>query len=285
MIEFKNVSKAYDGFTLKDISFCLPKGYIMGLVGTNGAGKTTLLNLLMGVLKPSRGEVIIDGMNYNDNSCEIKDKIGFVLSENVFFNGISLIDNATIFGEYYSKYDRDDFLEWCQKLVIDHKKKYKQLSKGAKLKFWLAFALSHKPEILVLDEPVANFDPEFRKEFFQILADFISDGEHSIILATHLTEDLDKVADYLILLDQGEMLLNADRVQLEDGFRIIKGAEYKVNLLSDNILVNKESNSYGTTALVQHRPATTYDKELEVLIPNIEDLIYHLVKRRGKNRC
>ena len=278
MIKVQNVSKRWDGFELDDITLEIPKGYICGLVGENGAGKTTLINLISGLYRTDIGEVFINGYDMKKDEIKAKDGIGYVLNEELFDPYISLIKNADSYGKYYSKYDRNVFIDYCKRFKIDCDKKLKVLSKGQKLKFQFAFALSHKPDLLILDEPTANFDPDFRKEFFEVLIDFISDGEHSVLLATHLTSDLERVGDYITFLHKGKMVFSKDREALENSYRLITGENYKINLIPKDKVVHIERKDGMASALVKHSGLCKYDDEVNVVVPTIEDIMYHYIK-------
>ena len=278
MLKINNVSKKIGSFQLQDISFELPKGYLMGLVGTNGAGKTTLLHVLLGLYTPDKGEVIIDGMDYTEHEKEIKDMTGVVLSEELFDADLTLKQNGQYYGKYYSKYDETLLESYAARFNLDSNCKYGKMSKGEKLKFQFAFALSHNPRLLILDEPTANFDPDFIKEFFKILGEFISDGEKSVILATHLTADLDRVADYITYLEKGKLLLSESIEDLRNHYKIISGEAYKVKLYKDSI-IHMEERQFVTRALVKNRRFATYDRELTVTDPTVEEIMYYMTKK------
>ena len=183
-----------------------------------------------------------------------------------------------MYGKYYEKYETDIFLQYCKRLQLEEAKKYKQLSKGEKLKFQFAFALAHQPKLLILDEPTANFDPEFRKEFLSILTEFVSDGEKSVLLATHITEDLDRIADYVTFLHKGEVKFSMDRKTLEQSYRLVSGEDYKINLINKERIIFKEKGKYGSKALVMHRRFSNYSDGVQVEIPGIEDIMYYMLK-------
>ena len=252
MLEIQGLEKKLEGFTLQDVNIKLPKGYIMGLIGENGAGKTTLLNLILGLYKPTKGQIIIDGMTYENQEKEIRNLLGYVLVDDVFSGEMKLIDQADMYGKYYENYDRTLFLDYCKRFELEEKKKYKKLSKGEKLKFQFAFALAHKPKLLILDEPTANFDPEFREEFLKIITEFVADGENSVLLATHMTEELDRIADYVTFLHKGKVKFSVDRSELEKKYRLVSGEDYKINLIKKERVIHKEKGKYATTALVEH---------------------------------
>lgn len=277
MVTLKNVSKKWDGFCLKQLSMELPKGYIMGLIGLNGAGKTTVLHLLLHLYFPDEGEILFCGKSFEKDEVWIKNQLGFVLSEDLFAGELTLLENADLYGKYYENYEKAIFIDYMQMFALDMNKKLKLQSKGEKLKFQFAFALSHKPKFLLLDEPTANFDPAFREQFLHLVTDFVADGEHSVILATHLTSDLDQIADYLLFLHKGEVLLCDERESILDGYRVICGERYKVRLLPKEKRIFEEEGAYGCRALVRHSRLNRYAEELEVRRPTIEELMYYLV--------
>jgi len=281
MVKVENVGKILGTFHLQNMRIELPAGYIMGLIGPNGSGKTTLLHLLMGLYKPSEGTVTLFGKQYESDEHEIREDLGVVLQERLFEDYRTLEENADYYGKYYAKYDGETFRDYLIRFELDPTRKYKGLSKGEELKFQFAFALAHKPKLLLLDEPTGNFDPEFREEFLKELKAFIADGEHSIILATHLTEDLDQLADYIVYLEKGKQLLAMDIETLHDTFRMVAGDEYRVRLFPQDHVIHMEIGAYGTKALVRHRRRFDYNG-LTVTKPTIEELMYFITKRTGK---
>ena len=189
MIKLDKVRKLIGNFMLRDVSLEIPEGYIIGLIGANGCGKTSLLHVLMGLYKPDSGNMELMGMQYVHDEAKLHDNIGVVLQERLYEDYMTLQENAVYYGRFYSNFDEAYLLELLETYGLDPKRKYKGLSKGEELKFQFACALAHHPKFLILDEPTGNFDPDFRDEFLKSLKDFIADGEHTVILATHLTDD------------------------------------------------------------------------------------------------
>ena len=279
MLELKNIHKKLGKFKLKDISFELPKGYICGLIGPNGAGKTTLIHLLLGLYEPDEGELLVNDKLYDKKEADIRNEIGVVLSEDLFETRLTLLENAKEYGRFYKEYDVKALEDYLSRFGLEGRQKFGKLSKGQKLKFQFAFALSHNPKLLILDEPTGNFDPAFREEFFKIIKGFIADGEKSVVLATHLTEDLDRFADYILYLEKGQMVFAGDIETLRQSYRILVGEEYKMKLLKPEKVIHVEPGTYGTRALVKHRKIDTYDSSFTVTIPTIEELMYFITKR------
>lgn len=276
MVYMKNVVKSWGHFRLADISFELPNGCIMGLVGPNGSGKTTLLHILLGLYEADDGNILVNGYGRQEEKL-YKDSMGFVLNEDLFLQGLSLWKNAEYFGKFYSEYSGKKFLQLCEQFQLPVERKLKTLSKGERLKFQFAFALSHDPQLLVLDEPTANFDPEFRREFLKTVTNFVSDGEHSVLLATHLTNELDRIADYITFLYEGKVIFSKNKETLYDSYRLLSGEDYKLNLIRKEWIVYKEKGEHLSKALVKHAKKAEYDRELMVEIPSIEDIMYFTV--------
>lgn len=275
MIDCNNVSKRFTSFSLKNITFNLPAGYICGLIGENGSGKTTLINILSGLYSYD-GEVRISGRDYCNHEYDIKQDIGVVVHGDIFEAKKSLISNANYFGRFYKKYSKNLLENYLERFNLNDKKKYKELSKGEKLKFALAFALAHEPRLLLLDEPGANFDIEFRKEFNSLLREFIIDGTRSVILSTHIISDVETFADYILFLKNGEQVLFGDVETIREKYRMVSGEKYKIKLLKDRIIYLEEGR-ISCNALVKH-DKQGYDKELKVWEPGIDELMYYIGK-------
>ncbi len=283
VIEVKQMSKRLGMFKLGEMDFELPMGYIIGLVGENGAGKTTLLHLLLGIYRPDAGQVNVLGKAYEESETEIRSQVGFVLQERLFADSDSLIASADAYGAYYENYDRELFLAYLEKFGLDAKKKYKKLSKGEELKFQFAFAMAHDPKLLILDEATGNFDPKFRETFLSMLKDFIKDGDRSVILATHLTQELEQIADYILYIEQGKLLMNYDIETLRSRFRVAVGETYKLRLLPRDKVICMEEGKLTSRALIRYRRHYDYDRELTLAVPSIEQLMYFVTKReRGR---
>lgn len=278
MVTLKNISKKLDNFQINNISFDLPSGYIMGVIGENGAGKTTLIKILSGLYVADQGEYFVNEMNYQESEGVIKQDIGIVIHDNLFDKNSSLLKNAQHYGRFYQNYDSNLLIRYTEKFCLDVRKKHKHLSKGEKLKFALAFALSHQPKILLLDEPSANFDTDFRAEFDTILRNFTSTGQNSVILSTHITSDIDKYADYVLYLQKGTLELYGDIESIRAHYRMVSGETYKIKLLKDRIIHMEEGN-YGTKALVL-TSSEPFDSMLKFWEPSMEEIMYFMSEEK-----
>ena len=282
MLRVDGVSKRIGRFELKDISFHLPKGYIMGLIGPNGAGKTSLIHMILGLTSPDQGEIWIGEKAYLTQEKESKDELGWVLAETIFEHNLSLQKLASYYGQFYTRYSEADFLQYARDFELDLAKKGKGISKGEKMKFQCAFALAHHPSLLILDEPTANFDPNFRKQFLSLMSQFVSDGEHSILISTHLTKELDRLADYVTFINKGKLIFSENKEKLLDEYRLVSGENYKINLLRKERMIYKEEGAFVTKALMKGDRYKAYDQALTLEIPTIEDIMYFTVKGRGE---
>ena len=216
-----------------DISFYLPKGYICGLIGENGAGKTTLMRILMGLYNSS-GDIIIDGRNIRNEEDVVKDSLGLIIQDDFFDGKMSLEQIGSFYGELYTAFDMRLYLEYLERFRLDKTQKYKNLSKGMKIKAQFAFALSHDAKMFLFDEPTAGLDKDFREEFMEICADIVSDGERSIIISTNITEDIDRIADYILYMQDKKMLFYMQKEDLCNKFWIVTISTSKITSLRKN---------------------------------------------------
>lgn len=278
VVTLQNISKRLGSFSLTDISLSLPGGYITGLIGQNGAGKTTLLRILLGLYRPDAGNVRIDGRSYRDQEIWIRERTGAVLLEELFERGLTLRENGAVYGRFFPRYRQELFEDFLVRFALTPERRCSDLSRGERLKLQLAFALSHDARLLVLDEPTGNFDPEFRRAFFEVLKEFIADGERSVVLATHLTDDLDRIADYIVYLENGRSLFAGDVETLRAQYRIAEGDGYRLRALPGESVIYMQEREHGARALVR---GMVSDPGLTFRAPALEELMYFMSKRNG----
>lgn len=278
MLEVKNVSKKKGRFSMKDIDFQLPDGYIMGLVGANGSGKTTLLKMLLGLFTPDSGSIRIDGQEYAKDEHSIREGIGYVLQEELFESSLSAWENVDYYGNYYKKYDKELCRKYMEEFELEGSRRYKVFSKGEKLKLQLAFALAHQPKYLIMDEPAGNFDPDFAEIFYRMLTEFVSDGKHSVLLSSHQTEGLEHIVDYVTFLQDGKLVFSENIEELHKRYKMVSGECYKIKLIPKERIIYMEKNAYGAKALVLNSRIHPFDRELLVEDATIEELMYFITK-------
>ncbi|MCI2779531.1 ABC transporter ATP-binding protein [Clostridium perfringens] len=252
VLEIKNISKEYKGFSLKDVSFNIPKGFVMGLIGPNGAGKTTTIKAIMNLINLDSGEIYIFGEDIKKNEISIKDRIGFVYDDCCAFEDFTIRENKKIISKFYSKWDEEKFKHYLEKFALNENKKLKQLSKGQKMRFSLALALSHKAELLILDEPTSGLDPVFRSELLDILFEIIGEEEVSILYSTHITTDLEKLADYITFINNGKIEFSKEKDILLGEYFIVKGALDILNKDLEKELIGLRKTRYNFEGLTNN---------------------------------
>ena len=225
ILQVKNLNKTFKEFKLQNINFSLEKGYIMGLIGPNGSGKTTLIKILMGLMKSDSGDISIFGLDKNDkkNCIPIKERIGFVYDENYFYEELTVKATKNFIAPFYKNWNEDKFIQLQNNFNLPENRKVKELSKGMKMKLSLALALAHNPDLIIMDEPTSGLDPVFRSEVLDILRDVIQNEEKGILFSSHITNDLDKIADYITFINNGEMVFSKSKEEIGDEFLLVRG--------------------------------------------------------------
>ncbi|MCF6464478.1 ABC transporter ATP-binding protein [Clostridium sp. Cult2] len=223
ILEVKNLRKEFKNFTLDNINFNLEPGYIMGFIGPNGAGKSTTIKLIMNLLKNNGGEIKVFGKDHIKYEKKIKDRIGFVYDENYYYEDLTINQMKNIVATFYSKWDDNQFNYYIKEFDLNPKAKIKTLSKGMKMKFSLAIALSHHADLIIMDEPTSGLDPVFRREILDILYSIIQDDSKSIFFSTHITTDLEKIADYITFINDGKIIFSKSKDEVLESYSIVKG--------------------------------------------------------------
>ncbi|WP_353892781.1 ABC transporter ATP-binding protein [Proteinivorax hydrogeniformans] len=280
VLEVKNVSKDYGDFKLKNVSFSLEKGYIMGLIGPNGSGKTTTIKLIMNLLSKDSGEIKMFNKDHIADEVKIKEKIGFVYDGDIYPSGMKLEKIAKLIAPFYKSWDQHIFEGYIKKFRLNLGKKLEDLSKGMKIKFSIAMALSHKPELILMDEPTSGLDPVFRREFLELLQDIIEKRKASVIFSTHITSDLEKVADYITFIDDGEVVFTDTYCDLVENYRLVKGKKEVLNNHKDT-LIGMKVNKFGIEGLAKSDSCHTLTENEGVLLerPSLEDIMYYVSTR------
>ena len=264
-----------EGFVLKEIEFQLEAGYMTALLGVNGAGKTTLLSLISGLLPlPEGAEVFIGGYSLRENEREAKDCMGFVFDESPFDEGISPMLMGQMYGPYYSKWNQKKYEELLERFEIPKKRAIRKLSKGMKMKFQLAFALSHGATFLIMDEPAASLDPIFREEFMEVLSEVLEEESCGILLSSQLVSELEAKADYTLMLHQGEQMFYDSTEAILDYYRLVRGRYELFTYMKSRILGTRLSE-FTAEGLIKN-DGEPVRLNLDCVRPTMEDLMYYI---------
>ncbi|MBB6216878.1 ABC-2 type transport system ATP-binding protein [Anaerosolibacter carboniphilus] len=280
ILEIQNLSKSYKQFQLKDIFFHLKKGFIMGFIGPNGAGKTTTIKLIMNLLKKDAGAINVFGLDHISHEQAIKNRIGFVYDENFFYEDLTLQEMKKIISPFYANWDEEIFQHYIHVFQLSLKHKIKTLSKGMRMKYSLALALSHHAELIVMDEPTSGLDPVFRSELLDILAELMQDENKAILFSTHITTDLDKIADYITFIHDGEIIFSEEKDTIFEEYCIVKGGK---DLLDQDIrkcFIGIRENQFGFEALGKNRDKirSLFKDHAMIERPSLEDIMLYTVR-------
>lgn len=254
VIEIKKIKKRYDNnFELGEINLSIPSGYVIGLIGENGAGKTTLIKSILNIITPTAGEIKIFNKDSKKYDSLIKEDIGVVLDDIFFPELLTADDIDTIMKDIYKNWDKELFYKYLKDFNLPNNKKIKTLSKGMRKKLEIATSLAHHPKLLILDEPTSGLDPVVRDDILDIFLNFIKDENHTILLSTHITSDLEHIADEIIFIDKGKIILNKSKDELLDNYGILKCDIDTFDKISKEDIISYKKNKYNYEILVSDR--------------------------------
>lgn len=249
-IEINGLTKKYDGFTLDNVSFNVPKGTVMGFIGQNGAGKTTTICSLLNIIKADSGTVKMLGLDYNQQEYEIKEQIAAVFDELPFYEGFNANQVSVMFSGLYGGWDEKKFFEYLDRFNLPRKKKLKKFSKGMKMKLQIAAALSHGAKLLIMDEATTGLDPVVRNEILDIFREYIQDESNSILMSSHITSDLEKIADCVTFIDKGRILLTGYKDEILESHGVLKCTKADFREIAPEDFVSARLNDYGAEIMV-----------------------------------
>lgn len=283
VIEIKDLVKKYEKFELGRINLEIPSGCIIGLIGENGAGKTTLIKSILNIIKKEQGSIKLFGQEIGDNNL-IQEEIGVVLDNSFFPELLTAKDINSTMKSIYSNWDEKLFQKYIQNFNLPFDKAIKTLSKGMRKKLEIATALSHHPKLLILDEPTSGLDPVVRSEVLDIFLKFIGDEEHTILLSTHITSDLEHIADQIVFIDKGKILLHKDRDELLEEYGILKCSLNDFSMIMPEDIMQYKKNKYGYEILIGDRNKLS-KKYANFVIDKItlEELMVLIIK--GEKEC
>ncbi len=278
-IELQNVSKKYKDFELKNVSFCVPEGCIVGLIGENGAGKTTTIKSILNITKAD-GVVKIFGKDNKKEESKIKEQIGVVLDDSFLSDYLTAKQIHSIMKDVYKTWDENKFFQLLKQFQLPTDKMIKDFSSGMKMKLKIATAIAHNPKLLILDEPTSGLDPVVRNEILDIFRNYIEEDEtRSILLSTHITTDLEHISDYIVFMEKGKILFHLPTNELLENFGIIKCGKEDFSRLEEKDYINYKKEKYQYEILTADKSnirkkynITTIDK------PSIEDIMLLYIK-------
>lgn len=279
ILEVKNLSKKYNEFELKNICINLPKGTIMGFVGENGAGKSTTIKAILNIIKKDTGEVKVFNLDNIKDEKKIKENIGVVLDDSFLSEYLNVTDINKIMKNIYNTWDEKLYFDYIKKFKLSDNKMIKEYSSGMKMKLKIAVALSHHPKLLILDEPTSGLDPVARNDILDIFQDFISDDEHGIFVSSHITSDLEHIADYITFINNGEIIFTKPKDDLLDNYGIVKCSYKDFDKLDKKDYIKYKKNKYGYEVLVNNRNTIKKKYDLSIVDkPTIEQIMLMYIK-------
>lgn len=278
VLEVENLVKKYSSFELKNVSFSIDEGHIVGLIGRNGAGKSTILKSILNLIQ-SDGRIEFFGLNFRENEQEIKENIGFVSGGFDYYQlkTIKAISKATSI--FYSKWDDQKYREYLNFFGLDENKKIKELSEGMKVKFSITLALSHNAKLLIMDEPTSGLDPLSREEFCDLILDLVKKTGVTVLFSTHITSDLMRISDDLIYVSNGEVLMSDTLENVLNAYKLVKfDAESDIGALKEHIIGLKQVKN-GFEGLIKSDAKT---ENLNVSAPSLDEIMVHLEIEGGR---
>ena len=279
ILEIKNLCKKYDNFELKNISFTLPKGMIMGFIGENGAGKTTTIKAILDIIKSYTGDIKIFGLDNRKNESEIKEDIGVVLDDMFFPEILTANDINNTMNGIYKNWDSKMFNDYLKEFALLPNKQIKTFSKGMRKKLEIATALSHHPKLLILDEPTSGLDPVARAEVIQIFQSILEKEECSILLSSHITTDLEHIADYITFINNGEIILSKTTDELLDNYGIVKCSEKEFKNINKKDYLKYKKAKYEYEVLISNKKEFKTKYNISIIDKiTLDDLMVLMIK-------
>ena len=278
LLEVRNVSKHYKNFSLENIDFVLPKGYIMGYVGQNGAGKSTTLNLITNLCKCSEGEIYVDGITCISDAIRYKESIGYIGDEFYYPANFTVRNIRGILKNLYPTFSVSKFDELLRGWKLSEKMKVKDFSRGMKVKLMFASVLARDTKLLVLDEATNGLDPVVRVDVLKLLQEYIADGERSVIFSPHILSDLEQIADYIYFIHDGRKVLHDAKDELLENYLLVKGERRAISPQLQKELIGIIDNAYGFEAILPSERADLLTGEFHFEKPTIDEIVVHYIK-------
>jgi ABC-2 type transport system ATP-binding protein len=282
-IEIKGLGKDYGDFRLQDVSFAVPRGYIMGLIGPNGAGKTTVIKLILNLLRRGGGEICVFGRDILAHELEVKSRVGFVHDTPLFFEHLTLRKLKDTVAPFYRTWDDPAFYRLMEEFSLPLQKRFSRLSRGMKMKFALALALSHRADLLILDEPTSGLDPVFRRALLAKLSAFIQDEGKTVLFSTHITSDLERIADFITFMNQGRIVFSAPKDEILENWAVVKGGPELLAAENRSLFRGIRKREFSVQAITSDAAQARRQLGKEAVIDraSLEDIMFYLTRGNG----
>ncbi len=287
VIELKGVSKDYGDFKLDDVSFSVPEGSVCGFIGQNGAGKTTTIQIILDAINRDSGEVYVFGKSMDKDSALLRENIGVVFDEMGFHDFLNARQINTIMKNVYKNWNEEKYFEYLKLFSLPTKKACGSFSRGMRMKLQIATALSHNAKLLIMDEPTSGLDPIVRNEMLQIFREYVVEEDHTILLSSHITGDLEKLADEVVFIDGGKIVLKGNKDEILEKHGILRCKKDELKNISQSLLVSAETSSLGAEVLVNDRKAAEKLYPEMIIEPaELEQImIYYVNRAKGSKRA
>ena len=282
VLEVKNLNKSFGGFSIRNVSFNLPMGFIMGFIGPNGAGKTTTIKLILNMLSKDSGSIEVFGKDSISSEQEIKERIGVVMDNPFYVEDWTLSAVGKSLSSFYRSWDGKKYSALLSQFSLDPKKKVKELSRGMKLKLMIAAALSHNAEFLVLDEPTSGLDAVARNELMDILSEFISDENKAVLFSTHITTDLEKVADYITFINDGKIVYSDTKDNVMERYQVIRGGLGMLAPEQKKQIIGYREHGVGFDGLIDSAVIHPFPKSVIIEKSNLDEIVVRFNMMGGK---
>ena len=279
ILQLKNVTKAYKDFTLDGVSFDLPPGIVLGMIGENGAGKSTTISAILDMIGLTEGSIKVFGMDHKKDGPAVREKIGTVIDGMNQIPYFYIKDVEKIYKNAYKNWDSEKFYTLLKQFKLPQDKQIKTFSKGMNVKLNFAAALSHNPDLLLLDEATSGLDPVMRDEILETLQDYMAEGERSILLSTHITSDLDKIADYILFIHEGKVRFLKSKEEIEENYGILTCGEETLKALTPEDYDAYIKNAFSFRVLISNKKELTdHIKGLNIERASVEDIMLFYIK-------
>ena len=278
VLEINNITKDYKKFKIDNISFNLPKGYIMGFIGANGAGKTTTIKLILNMIKRESGEIKVFDLDNIREEERIKEQIGVVFDECYYLEDWTLNDVEKAVSMFYKNWNSSIYEKYLKEFNLARDKKVKDLSRGMRMKLMIAVAFSHEAKLLILDEPTSGLDPVARDEFLDILRDYIEDEEKSVIFSSHITSDIEKIADYITYINNGKIIFTGEKDEFLEKYCIIKGGKEDITESQKKEIIGLRIHSTGFEGLIELKKAVGFSSKVIIEKASLDEIMIYMNK-------